>query len=156
MGLNYLEKRQQTQDILKEFLLLVSEYSVNKNDVVGCQALIYSNEQEQPLFLGADSDGFIKDKKGVVKNFKLREIVGLTLLFMPGVIEAINEELVLLLKKVATDFKIEQKNVIIVITTEFTTIQDIQISVFDKKEKRGNIDMVYIFPEPKEEEEIEK
>lgn len=150
MELNFLEKRQQTKDILKEFLLLVSEYSVNKNDVVGCQALIYSNEKGQSLYLGADSEGFVKDKKGIVKNFKLQEIVGLVLSLMPGVVEAIEEELETLLKKVEEDFKIEQKNVIIIITTDYTTIQDIQISVFDKTEKKGNIDMVYIFPEPKE------
>ncbi len=159
--LDELDEQQQTEKILKDFLLLVSEKSDNKDDVVGCQAFIYSTKDGTPFYMGADSQGFIKDKEtGKSKLFKLREIAGLLLSVIPGVLESINERITDFLKRISVDYKIEQGNVCVSITTEFTTLQDIRLMIYDKdipKISKGEINMKYVFPEETEEKtEIEK
>ena len=146
-----IDERKQTEKILKDFLLLVSESSNNKDDVVRCQAFIYSTKDGTPFYMGADSQGFIKDKEtGKSKLFKQREIVGLFLSTIQNVLDRINERITDLLKRISVDYKIEQGNICVSITTDFTTLQDIKFTIYDKTVVKGTIGMNYIFPKESE------
>lgn len=147
--MNEFKKREKTKEILKDFLSLVAEDASDKNNVVKCQALIYSNEKGNAQYFGSDENGLIYDKNNNIKVYKLRQIVGLLLTFDTNVLSSIQETIEILLKKVSKDFNIEQKNVIISITTndKKNNVENINITVCEKNVVKQNIDMNYIFPE---------